>query len=66
MANLNYSNFRVIYTDDNSEDQTVEAIREYIQEEHPNFQTKFKIIENEKRVYSLANKDHMIRHECQN
>ena len=66
MARINYTNFRLIYTDDNSDDGTAKAMRDYADENYPTFSKKLKIVENNERVYSLANKDKMIRHHCDN
>ena len=66
MARMNYTNFRLIYTDDNSDDGTATAMREYVDQNYPALSAKLKIVENKERVYSLANKDRMIRHHCNN
>ena len=66
MARINYTNFRLIYTDDMSDDGTAEAMRKYTDENYPLLSKKLKIVENEERVYSLANKNSMIRYHCNN
>ena len=66
MARMNYSNFRLVYTDDNSDDGTVSVMREYVSQKYPDLAKKLEIVENKERVYSLANKDRMIRHHCKN
>ena len=66
MARMNYTNFRLIYTDDMSDDGTAEAMRKYTDDNYPLLSTKLKIVENKERVYSLANKNSMIRYHCNN
>ena len=66
MARMNYTNFRVIYTDDNSDDGTPEILREYVSQKYPLLSAKLKIVKNKERVYSLANKNKMIRNYCNN
>ena len=47
-----------------SNDGTTEEIKEYIQEKFPNFLDKFTLIENSNRIYSVGNKNKMIRRYC--
>ena len=46
MARMNYSNFRLIYTDDNSDDGTARAMRRYANKNYPFLSERLKIIEN--------------------
>ena len=46
MARMNYTNFRLIYTDDKSDDGTARAMRRYANEKYPQLSKKLTIIEN--------------------
>src|SRR3989337_4596426 len=48
-----YQNFRILYVDDASKDQTGELVEQYIQEN--NLQQKIILIKNNKNVKKLAN-----------
>ena len=66
MARMNYTNFRLVYTDDISDDGTAQAMRSYVDEKYPFLSSKLKIIETEERIYSLGNKNNMVRYHCDN
>ena len=44
MARMNYTNFRLIYTDDKSDDGTAQAMREYVDKNYPFLSKKLKIV----------------------
>lgn len=56
-----YSNFRVIYVDDCSEDGTVDLVQEYVR--HNNYQDKCTIIKNKNRYGPLYNRFSAV-HSC--
>lgn len=53
VTNQNYENFYVIYVNDFSKDNTALLVEEYIK--NHNLEKKFKLINNKKRIGSLAN-----------
>ena len=58
-----YQNFRILYVDDASKDQTGELVEQYIQEN--NLQQKIILIKNNKNVKKLANLYSVIHKFCQ-
>lgn len=65
LARQNYTNFKVIYVDDVSDDDTAKKMKGYIFSDHPEINSKMTIIENSERTYSLGNRDIAIRQYCE-
>jgi len=63
VVSQNYKNYRVIYIDDNSKDQTRTLVKQYISEH--NINDKFILIENTTNVGALKNLFKVI-HSCKN
>lgn len=60
----NYTNFHVVYIDDNSPKGEVEGIYNYLETEKFNIRNKVKIIHTFDRLGALANKYFWIRKYC--
>ena len=41
---MNYTNFKIVYTDDNSDDGTVKILRRYVKEQYPYLSPKLVIM----------------------
>ncbi len=58
----NYSNYRIIYIDDCSTDNTVRTVQQYLKAHDP--QHRCMVVQNKTRQYKLANLYHAIHHLC--
>ena len=61
LARQNYTNFKAIYADDASDDNTIQAIKDYIFAEYPEMSEKIRFMDNTERVYSLGKRDIAVR-----
>ena len=64
LARQNYSNYRVVYVDDASDDGSVERLQELIFLEYPELKDKLTIVRNTHRLYSLYNRHQAITDYC--
>jgi glycosyltransferase involved in cell wall biosynthesis len=60
----NYSNFHVVFVDDNSPAGEVEGILKYIQRENMSFAHRLELLHTNDHIGSLANKFFFIRKYC--
>lgn len=60
----NYSNFHIVYVDDNSKDHTSEKIYEYLRNSSSRISNRIKIVKNFHRFGALANMYFWVRKLC--
>lgn len=60
----NYTNYHIVYVDDNSPENEVDGIIEFIQQSNFNFKNKIKIISNQQHLGAAANMYFWINKYC--
>lgn len=61
----NYSNFKVIMIDDNSEDNSTQGIAQILKHNFPRFRERLMIVQNLDNVGALGNRDIAVRNYCE-
>ena len=62
--NQNYSNYKVVMSDDVSDDGSIEYIKQEITK-YPRLNNRLLLLRNSEHVGALGNKDYGVRHRCQ-
>ena len=65
LARQNYSNYRAIYVDDLSEDNSVDMIEELVFSEYPEIKDKLTVVRNTEKLNSLGSFHKAVISYCQ-